>query len=691
MRLKSGINNRKIDRADVDSIIDEYLYYVREGSIEAPISLQPILRYIFEAGVESYEWNSVKRLTGVLSTIFLIYYYNKAVFYDEMKTRENMLISICDYVSAYRDEDKKFIEQNFAMNGEIGYLTVFLEQQLTSSSEKHDTVSGRFFEYISRLKVAGKYDDALNLNENGFKLFAKYMDDETEIRLLSEKCDICFRLGNNEKAREIYEQNSDRFMKSNDASVLYNGAVYYIWSAGKKERNTSDYISYINIAESLIERAEWIIKQGQYEYVQYALGLEKAHLLSEKGNYDWAYKCLKEIYLRIEKVISNDEHNYDVDKNAYTVMKSFDFEIIMWIILNYIQRNKTYSDRIEDAIDLLQKIYIKYRRHFREDFLMILDFIFDKDKFPNVNNMDDIIKALFMFVFYVNKIWYMTEVRDISQYDVLYYTPFKSLKFLLDDEELGDTHYRLSLFNVDHMNDPEEGQILNEQLARFCEKKLDKASSVDRHIYSYNRVYLKSFYSYSHDEEGRIKEFLPMWYQYADEAKGCCVALDSRTFKNTSLRRVIYLTDDGHSHNKKNNVTIKALKYSYRELMDVIEAGKKHGKFPENFICSIQNIIEIWISKIAFLFKRDTYEHEQEVRLIETLTDADNKRVKTIEGDIPKTFIYNESASYINEVILGARLNNPEDYAPYIYKQGAKMWADKNGMIKVTHSALRFR
>ena len=66
--------------------------------------------------------------------------------------------------------------------------------------------------------------------------------------------------------------------------------------------------------------------------------------------------------------------------------------------------------------------------------------------------------------------------------------------------------------------------------------------------------------------------------------------------------------------------------------------------------------------------------------------------MKVISGSIPKIYIYNDSKTYINEVILGAKIENPEDYVSFIYKQGNKMWKDdKQSQIKVTQSTIQYR
>lgn len=64
------------------------------------------------------------------------------------------------------------------------------------------------------------------------------------------------------------------------------------------------------------------------------------------------------------------------------------------------------------------------------------------------------------------EILHETKVRDISKYDVLYYTKAEHLRLLLEDEDDNKCHYRLPIFHACHMNDPQEGKILQNILGR---------------------------------------------------------------------------------------------------------------------------------------------------------------------------------------------------------------------------------
>lgn len=87
-----------------------------------------------------------------------------------------------------------------------------------------------------------------------------------------------------------------------------------------------------------------------------------------------------------------------------------------------------------------------------------------------------------------------------------------------------------------------------------------------------------------------------------------------------------------------------------------------------------------------------SYKHENEVRLIINRTSNNLDDVKVISGKMPKLCIYNDRQRYIDEIMLGAKLENPEDYVLFIYKQGNKIWSgNKEPNIKATNSVIQYR
>ena len=68
------------------------------------------------------------------------------------------------------------------------------------------------------------------------------------------------------------------------------------------------------------------------------------------------------------------------------------------------------------------------------------------------------------------------------------------------------------------------------------------------------------------------------------------------------------------------------------------------------------------------------------------------KALELLHFEGSELYIYNDSQTYIDEVVLGAKMDNPENYVPFIYKQGKKMWKDeKENHMKVTQSKIQYK
>lgn len=72
-------------------------------------------------------------------------------------------------------------------------------------------------------------------------------------------------------------------------------------------------------------------------------------------------------------------------------------------------------------------------------------------------------------------------------------------------------------------------------------------------------------------------------------------------------------------------------------------------------------------------------------------TGANLDDVEVVTGGVPKIYIYSDKQSYIDEIIFGAKMENPDDYVPFIHRQGKKMWSGTESQIKVTHSTIQYR
>ena len=211
----------------------------------------------------------------------------------------------------------------------------------------------------------------------------------------------------------------------------------------------------------------------------------------------------------------------------------------------------------------------------------------------------------------------------------------------------------LHLSNVAYLNDPAEGSILLEELS-------GKESSYAKNSIQTSHTFIASLIS-------SPEELLPMWVQYADNAKGCRIEFTLNQKQIKEFKRVIYVSPDHNS--------------AVKDLIDQI-----NSVFPQKSQ-SLVNYLKQHLDKIRFLFKSSYYQHESEIRLVDNvkpenaklLTDPDY--IQSAE-DIPKLYVNSETPLWIRSVMLGPKCPNPEKVALYLHNQGIK---------NVQRSSIEFR
>lgn len=477
-----------------------------------------------------------------------------------------------------------------------------------------------------------------------------------------------------------YKQKDDQVeeekMQEAIGLFLYNEAVYYAYLADHKERKDESRTDYIEKAYKKIKEAEDALKEDDKSLLGQIL-FEKSFILSEKEEYEKACKCLKEA---LEN--SDDE-----------IKRESNFNTHLWILMKYLSLNPEKFGMVKQIIE---QLYQKYDYKIPQCYREIISFMHSEmEKLQHEIEYNQLYINLLKLSFYTQEIWHKTKIQDTSQYDILYYTKINNLKLLLEDESLSKCKYRMPLFHVYHMNDPQEGKVLLSLLGKAEKIKTNADEKQrDRIQYEEKHIYLKSFFCYpkAKDMNNDVKEFLPMWVQYGDDAEGCCVILNNKTFKKKSLRKVIYLSDSGECGDSEIEDLLKNLMDSYKQLIGICNKLIKKKTVDTEFGIKVENLMTNSISQILYVFKHESYKHENEARLIENRTYEDSMDdLKVISGNVPKVFIYDNQQTYIEEIILGARVKNPEDYVPYIYKQGKKMWEGSKKQIKITQSSIQYR
>ena len=670
--------------------VDLFLLFLRTSDVEASLSLEPLLDTVWKTGGPGREWNCVRRLTGVLASVYLLYFLSKSRIFAREQAEEDMSTVFRQNIPFYTEEDRRFLTRIFMVEKRFDCLLDFLRSDLKPSWDKEgytavseDIMAREFFRILHKIKVSGSNQDAMTFYEKSEPLFRNLSQEEIKKYWEKGKAGILFDLGKYEEAKDIQDKYIDKFGESKNVSDLYNGAIYYAWAADYKEKEDPDWEIYIEKAYGYIQQAEQFILgsnlSGKPEYQEflYHIILEKAFLLSEKNEYEKAYECFEQAFSRADQ---------ETRKNS-------NFSTHMWILMKYMC---SHPDKTEVVTDWIERLYQDYPYQIRE-YKMILDFV-HSSQYLRVNEKiyQKIYESLILLLFHALEIRHETKVRDISRYDILYYTKIEHLRLLLEDEE-EKCNYRLPMFHVYHMNDPQEGKILRGLLDK--EKFVVSGNGETEEIrsrFEENYVFLKSFFCYHKgNRKNGVKEFLPMWVQYGDDARGCCVILDNKSFENSNLRRIVYLTDNGEcdARDRKIQMFLDQFRTVYQDLVRFCTREiRPDSDAGVECVHEIENLTKYIVSQISYLFKNESYKHENEVRLIINRTSSELDDVKVIPGKIPKVYIYNDKQTYIREVILGSKIDNPEDYVSFIYKQGSKMWkGDKKTEIKVTQSAIQYR
>ena len=684
-KLRSLLSYHKgkvsLQPSEIETAIEIFLMFLRTKNIEASMCLENLLDTIWTIEEEGETWPCVKRLNGILASVFLIYFSSKAILQKEDETQFSMKEIFRQGIKYYTKEDKNFLNRIFLMDKRFDCIISLVQASMViegkeerCTPESENIMWKDFSLILDRLKGLKQYRDMfifVNESEHIFNIVSKEMKGRWE----RAKAASLFYLGEYEEASKIL----DRYMFESEDSVnvcdLYNSAINYAWAAEYKEKEDTKWDLYISKAYSLIIHAENIILQSNKNYTEYLyfqVLLEKSFLLSEMGKYDEAYRCFETVFTGTNK----------------KVKKYSNFNTHLWILMKYMC---LHPDKYNKVLKWFDYFYENFSHRKLGRYEVIVDFFYS---FKTILNNDfgiKIYRDLLELLFHALEILHETKIRDISQFVFLYYTKAEHLRILLEDESVEDSFYRLPIFHARHMNDPQEGKILQTFLPAN-----DISPIGNQNAYRENYVFLKSFFSYK-KEDGRkqVKEFLPMWVQYGDDAKGCCVILNHRTFKKNKLRRIVYLSDQGKCSEDRDKMVQQYLEEFvkvYERILNnsiKIDSSDVQGR---ECLARIRLLLEDIVSNISYVFKHESYKHEKEVRIILNKTSSDLNEVKVISGNVPKLYIYNDSQTYIDEVVLGAKMDNPENYVPFIYKQGKKMWKDeKENHMKVTQSKIQYK
>ncbi len=309
---------------------------------------------------------------------------------------------------------------------------------------------------------------------------------------------------------------------------------------------------------------------------------------------------------------------------------------------------------------------------------------------------------------------------------IAYYTTLDNLKFLfnklyqdtnddkpylvdlkeknIDNKIKEGSKNCLTMMHAYYMNDPNEGLTLLNELSKEIDsgdkypnllfRKLSPVLFRDQ-LYDGQFVFLKSFTN--------LIDQLNMWSMYASDRRqntdsnGCCVCIAPETldmmdpapnpaeylfeaggiqFRSVQndyhLYEVAYV-DNGKiiSKNEQLKENYKKLKKLFVLLNETLYINKLNSD--ENMEI-IHRVLQKTLSPIVFLFKDASYRAEQERRIVIHKDKDELDAIGTTNQNPPKLFINPYHQVFVEELILGPKVESPDQWIPYLQYELTKMW-----------------
>lgn len=341
---------------------------------------------------------------------------------------------------------------------------------------------------------------------------------------------------------------------------------------------------------------------------------------------------------------------------------------------------------------------------------------------------------------------YITHNLDIDQSEepperncppIAYYTTLNNLKYLLEPvyadnhrckpEPLSALQPKpdvlkakncLTMMHAHYMNDPREGITLLESLS----DDIDKNSSIKNILFpkSYPTVFREQIFD---NQFVFLKSFtdlvdqLNMWSVYGSDrsentdSNGCCISIAPESFEMmlsiSHLTHVLRDPDDNHDtddlrlykvayvqNGKLCTGTSSLLVHYYAKLkvyvrqLNKVLTKIKNETERQQLTEFITSILQELLTPIIFLFKDSSYQAEKELRLIITRSriKEDMKRISKTPQHPPKLYVNPYHQVFIEQIILGPKVNKPDEWIPHLQYELTEMWEKwpaKNGEKRV--------
>lgn len=269
----------------------------------------------------------------------------------------------------------------------------------------------------------------------------------------------------------------------------------------------------------------------------------------------------------------------------------------------------------------------------------------------------------------------------------------------------------LTMMHAMYMNDPNEGLTLLQALQDGIDAGEGRdvlfggmpAADFRQELYDQNYIFLKAF-------TNRV-DLLDMWAMYASDrqsgkdSNGCCVCIAPETFSRAkedaekekaggdaraelsiaggnddfNLYRVVYLNEHGEIDKARNPKLPESVPPCYAclkaltvELNDTLREIQDET-VRERAVEAARRFLQASLRKLTFLFKEDAYFLEEELRLLVSRPVRDDAQVAKLPTDPPKLCFYPFFRVYIEKLILGPKVEAPDNWIPYFQRELNKM------------------
>lgn len=496
-----------------------------------------------------------------------------------------------------------------------------------------------------------------------------------------------------EEAKRVY----DRYQSSEDMASVYLeflGTLYFqrhekdmleeVAEEAKQvydqhecsEKMSDSYVSFLTSASLFIVEEAELKKVADEIKVLYYRNQASEYVTEE---------YLK-ILMRLIKTQVKAEETKETAKIICTILQKY--SALRNIVEISIDSLIFYGDNIEANITRLLNVLMGFTElGDSENPLRQTKYAILFDSFKNMS--DEERNRLIQIFCLVQKIKNQLVVKKPKNQQFGHYTSGKVLQKFLKQKNIEKDKYEIEiksrLNNVNYMNDPSEGRVLDQFLGlNAINQKLSLKPSP---------WFLMSLTT--------AIDCLEMWAQYGDQASGVCLVLNNSdfaevyhssevpTFKPSKesadkslgnesidkkelqdfIYRICYLSNPEITDTLVEKNYNKSLDQDEIEVINnsLVNLKRIVGNIDQN--STLYEVFDECLEEIRYLFKFADYSYESELRLLKySPLESDNKNIKIDDsGEVAKLYIERDTPIQIAEVIFGPKFPNPENVTPLLH------------------------